>query len=53
MDDFFVIGLLFDSDVGELGGVKDFAAVLALYEFGVLVSGDDLYDGVFAGGGHG
>jgi hypothetical protein len=48
-----VIDMLLDCDIGELGGVKDFAAVLALDEFGVFVSGDDLYDGMFANGGHG
>jgi hypothetical protein len=51
--EFFVIGLFFNGDVGELSGVKDFAAGLALYEFGVFVSGDDLYDGVFASSCHG
>ena len=50
---FFVFGGFFDGKVSEFGGVEDLSAGLALYEFGVLVSGDDLYDGVFAGGGHG
>lgn len=51
---FFIIiqSLFFDGHIAELGRIEDFATGLALDIFGVLVSGDDLNDGVFALGGH-
>ena len=47
-----IFDLFFDCHVAEFGGVEDLAAGLALDKLGVLVSGDDLNDGVFALGGH-
>ena len=42
----------FDEHVVVLDGVEDFTAGLALNELSVFRAGDDLDDGVFAGGGH-
>ncbi len=44
---------LLDEHVVVLDGVEDFSAGLALDELSVFRAGDDLDDGVFAGGGHG
>ena len=43
---------LFYGDVYILCGIKDFAALLALNKFDVVLSGDDFDDGMFTGGGH-
>ncbi len=43
----------FDEHVVVLDGIENLAAGLALDEFRVFRSGDDLDDGVFAGGSHG
>lgn len=45
---FLVFRLFLNSDVPKLGGIKDLSAGLALNEFSIFVTGDDLYDGVFA-----
>ena len=43
----FVVQLrLFDPHVLEFAGLKDLAAFQALYEFKVLIAGDDLHLGV-------
>jgi hypothetical protein len=44
--------LLFNRDIAKLCGIKYLAAALAFDELGILVSGDDLDDGVFANSGH-
>ena len=46
-------GGLFDGDVVVFGGVEDLSTVLAFDEFGVVLAGDDLDDGMFAGRDHG
>ena len=43
---------LFYGYVAKFCRVKDFPALLALYELGVFLSGDDLDDGMFALGCH-
>lgn len=44
--------LLFYSDIAKFSGIKDFSAGLAFNELGILVSGNNLYDGVFASSCH-
>jgi len=45
--------VLFDGDIAKLRRIEYFAAGLTLDEFYVFFAGYDLYDGMFAGGGHG
>jgi hypothetical protein len=44
--------LLFNRDIAKFCGIKDFAAALAFHELGILISGDDLDNWVFADGAH-
>jgi hypothetical protein len=48
----FRFGGLFNLHVAKLFGVKDFATIQALDEFGVFVPGNDAYPRVLAGGCH-
>jgi hypothetical protein len=41
-----------DGNVYILCGIKDFAALLALNKFDIVLAGDDFDDGMFAGGSH-
>jgi hypothetical protein len=41
-----------DRNVDILCGIKDFAALLTLNKFDIVLAGDNFDDGMFAGGSH-
>jgi hypothetical protein len=49
---FFRLDVFFDLHIVEFLGVKDFATLQALYEFCVIMPGDDTYARVFADSRH-
>jgi hypothetical protein len=45
---FLILGIFFDGHVFELAGLEDFTTFETLYEFRILVTGDDLHARVLA-----